>query len=269
MPRPDRNGSRIARLFRQYRQVPDEPRACDLDAICGEDEIEIMVMEHVAPGFTACLICPSDDVPCAIALAPGQNPGRSRFSIAHELGHFHIPSHRKRPSGPCHDEDMDARANTDPGRNYEWEANDFAAELLMPRTLFLRDAAGRDPTFQEIADLASHGMYDVSMTAAALRYVETTRETCALVCAKEGVVEWVSKSDGFRYRIPWKGDPVPPGSSSRAVFDGEQSVATAEQLDPYTWLESEQSSPLELYESTLAIPTQSQVLSLLWAVAEC
>jgi hypothetical protein len=225
-------------------------------------------MEHTAPGFTACLLCPSDDIPCGIALAPGQGPGRTRFSIAHELGHFHIPSHRKRPSRPCREDDMDARADTDPGRNYEWEANDFAAELLMPRTLFLRDSVGRDPTFQEIGGLAGSDMYDVSMTAAALRYVETTREKCALICVKNGVVEWVSKSEGFRYRIPWKGDSVPPASMAKAVFNGEAPVATAEQLDPYTWLEQEQSSPLELYESTLAIPSQSQVLSLLWCVAE-
>jgi hypothetical protein len=70
------------------------------------------------------------------------------------------------------------------------------------------------------------------------------------------------KSDGFRYRIPWKGDPLPQRSSSKAVFDG------AKLLDRYTGLEREQSRALELYESTLAIPTQSQVLSLLWAAAE-
>lgn len=268
MTRFDRNGSRVARLFRQYRKVPEEPRACDLEAICCEDEIEVMVMNHPQPGFTACLVCPSEDVPCGIALAPGQSPGRSRFSIAHELGHFHIPSHRNRPAGPCRDEDMDARADTDPGRNYEWEANEFAAELLMPQTLFVRDAAGRDPTFQDIAELASPGMYGVSMTAAALRYVETTRETCALVCAKEGVIEWVAKSDGFRYRVPWRGDPLPVGSNATAVINGEEPAAGAESLDPYVWLERRQDRPLELYESTLGVPTQSQVLSLLWVVQE-
>lgn len=268
MARLDRDGSRIARLFRQYRQVPEEPRACDLRAICSEDRIEIMVMEREEPGFTACLVCPAEDVPCGIALAPGQSPGRSRFSIAHELGHFHIPAHRNRPAAPCRDEDMDARANTDPGRSYEWEANDFAAELLMPRTLFRRDAAGRDPTFQDIAELASPGMYHVSMTAAALRYVETTRERCALVCAKEGVIQWVAKSDGFRYWIPWRGDPVPLASNISAVFNGEEPALAAEPLDPYVWLEREQDRPVELYESTLGIPTQSQGLSLIWAVAE-
>lgn len=111
-------------------------------------------------------------------------------------------------------------------------------------------------------------MYDVSMTAAALRYVETTRVRCALVCAREGVIQWVAKSDGFRYWIPWNGDPVPLESNGRAVFSGEEPATGAEPLDPYVWLEREQDRPPELYESTLRIPSQSQVLSLIWAVAE-
>lgn len=163
---------------------------------------------------------------------------------------------------------MDARADTETAQKYEWEANDFAAELLMPRTLFSRDSDRRDPTFREVAELAGPDMYNVSMTAAALRYVETTRERCALVCARGGVIEWVSKSEAFGYRIPWKRDAVPPGSNAKAVFNGEQPAAEAEPLDPYTWLEHEQRNPLELFESTLAIPTQSKVLSLLWVEAE-
>ena len=163
---------------------------------------------------------------------------------------------------------MDARSDTDPARNYEWEANDFAAELLMPRTLYSRDVAARDPNFQQIDELAGPEMYDVSMTAAALRYVEVTREACALVCAREGVIQWVSKSEAFRYRIPWKGNRVPPGSGANAVFGGEQPLPMGERLDPYAWLENEQRNPVECFESTLAIPSQSQVLSLLWLIPE-
>ena len=36
----------------------------------------------------------------------------------------------------------------------------------------------------------------------------------------------------------------------------------------YACLEIEQRQPVELFESTLAIPRQSQVLSLVWVVAE-
>lgn len=263
--RVDRNGQRIAQLFRQARGLRED-RACDLDTIRAEDEIDLVISELTNPGYTACLVRPGPDLPCGIILAPGQSRGRERFSVAHELGHYYIPTHRARPTGWCGEEDMVALP--DSGRQYEWEANDFAAELLMPRTLFLADARERDPTFEKICELASPAMYDVSVTAAAIRYVEVTREACALVCARAGTIEWVSKSESFRYRIPWRADALPAGSLARHVLNGGKPNGLPETLDPYAWLEVEQPGDPELFESTLAIPSQDQVLSLIWVVEE-
>lgn len=41
-----------------------------------------------------------------------------------------------------------------------------------------------------------------------------------------------------------------------------------EQVDPYAWLEKEQYTPVELFESVHCIPTQAQILSLVWVVPE-
>ena len=264
--RPSRNGRRIAQLFRRARGLSDGARACDLDGILAEDDIEVVESEVREPGYTACLVRPAPDLPAGIMLAPGQNHGRRQFSIAHELGHYHIPTHKDRATGWCDDADMAAGAHG--GRIHEREANDFAAELLMPRHLFSQDAQGRDPNFREIGELAERDMYDVSRTAAALRYVEVTRSACSLVCARDGVIEWVAKSKNFVYRIPWRGDAVPVESHAKAIFNGEEANEEAEPLDPYTWLEIEQHQPVELFESTLAIPRQSQVLSLVWVEVE-
>ena len=81
-------------------------------------------------------------------------------------------------------------------------------------------------------------------------------------------VSALRKSKNFVYRIPWRGDPVPTESHAKAVFNGEEAIDGPEPLDPYTWLEIEQRQSVELFESTLAIPRQSQVLSLVWVVAE-
>jgi hypothetical protein len=264
--RKDRNGLRIARLFRQARGLTDAERACDLHRLLVEDEIDLAVSDLPNPGYTACLVCPGPGFPSGIIVAPGQSHGRERFSIAHELGHYHIPTHKNRPPGWCGEEDMVARA--DSGRQYEWEANDFAAELLMPRSRFQYDLQGRDPVFRDLFELASADMYDVSVTAAALRYVELTSEACALVCAEEGLIKWVAKADAFRYTLPWRGDSLPAASIARAVFSGEQANDGLEALEPHVWLDTKQNSRLELFESTLAIPSQRQVLSLIWAVAD-
>lgn len=261
-----RDGRRVARLFNQYRDVGDDQRACDLHRILKDDEMEVVVSHVAEPGYTACLLCPVPNMPGGIVLAPGQNRGRTRFSIAHELGHYHIPSHDRQSRGWCGEKDMVARKEWD--AKLEWEANDFAAELLMPRKPFSRDVEGRDPAFREIAELASREMYDVSRTAAALRYVELAKKRCALVCAERGTIEWVAKSKDFPYRIPWIGDPVPPGSMNAFTFNGDGDVPEVEELDPYIWLEIEQQPPVELFESTLSIPTQNQVLSLIWVVPE-
>ena len=106
-------------------------------------------------------------------------------------------------------------AHEDSGRRYEWEANQFAAELLMPRHLFSQDAEHRDAAFHEIAELASQSWYDVSVTAAAIRFVEVTSEACALVSAHDGLIDWVMKSEAFVYRIPWRGDRLPWKASQR------------------------------------------------------
>lgn len=261
-----RDGRRVARLFNQYRDVGDDERACDLHRILEEDGIELVTSDVRKPGYTACLLCPVPDKPGGIILAPGQSRGRTRFSIAHELGHYHIPSHGGRSRGWCGEKDMVAREDWD--ATLEWEANDFAAELLMPRKPFSRDVEGRDPAFKEIGELASPDMYDVSRTAAALRYVELAKRRCALVCAEDGNIDWVAKSKDFPYRIPWIGDLVPPSSMSAFTFNGEGDVSSLEELDPYVWLEIEQRRPVELFESTLSIPTQDQVLSLMWVVPE-
>ena len=48
------------------------------------------------PHYTACLIrAPAGCRGGGIFLAPGQDSGRKPFSMAHELGHFHIPSHAR------------------------------------------------------------------------------------------------------------------------------------------------------------------------------
>lgn len=84
----------------------------------------------------------------AIFVAPGRGNGRRRFSIAHELGHYLL--HR----------DLIA-AGTTPGPEHEREANEFAAELLMPEEVIRRAA------LNQLAELKDHFL--VSPTALQVR----------------------------------------------------------------------------------------------------
>src|SRR4051812_26261507 len=120
-----RDGLRIARLFRQARQLADT-RACPVETIAEEDDLEIVESRYSDPGYTACLVrAPDGDKGGLISLSQGQDRGRRRFSVAHELGHYHIPKHAGLARTPCAERDLRARSHD--ARQAEWEANDFAA----------------------------------------------------------------------------------------------------------------------------------------------
>lgn len=114
---------------------------------------------------------------------------RTRFTIAHELGHFLIPSHIPSDEGGflCRVQDMLAlKANEgDRRQKMEVEANRFAALILMPPPLFRPDAAqGKEPNLRQIVALAAR--YDVSKEAAARAYVQFRDEPVAIVITQNG-----------------------------------------------------------------------------------
>lgn len=78
-----------------------------------------------------------DGLPPVIAVDPGMPGDRLRFTIAHELGHIAMHHHLALPGGDC-----------------ETEADEFAAEFLMPRdeiSPFLRSI-----TLEKLAQLKAH-----------------------------------------------------------------------------------------------------------------
>lgn len=254
-------GRRIASLYRQERGL-DGVRQCPLDELLTVDSVELAESHLGDPGYLGALIRPPYS-PCpGILLAPGQTPGQRRFSIAHELGHLHIPTHAK-VVGTCASDDMSAGAPT-----MELEANDFAAELLMPRNLF-REDVGEPPTgFETLYDITDD--YGVSVTAAARRLVELAREACAVILVEKGRVRWIQRSRPWTRRslaLPmWVGDRVAEESATAALLRGEQIGPELHEVDPACWLTRANSH--EVLESVHAIPEHGAVLTLIWALED-
>jgi len=255
-----REGRRIAQLFRQSRGLRDI-RTCDLEAIVAEDDINVAEISLADPGFTACLLREPNSTP-GIFLAPGQDIGRRRFSIAHELGHFHIPRHQTIGAG-LHCSDADLNVGLNDKKRTEWEANDFAAELLMPERLFSADASRYAASFESAIKLAGTDMYNVSITAAALRIVQTSRAKCCLVSASRGRINWIARSSACPYILHGPGDPIPRQSAIAGVMRGEDSLTSQIDVDPNAWVDSRNADYYEVYESTHCIPTLDQILTLI------
>jgi IrrE N-terminal-like domain len=166
-------------------------------------------------------------------------PERQRYTIGHELGHFLNPWHQP-PSEEgfrCTGMDMvrtEARSG-DRAAQMEVEANIFAAELLLPRTLFLRDLRGRAGLdLEHILQLAAR--YAVSKEATGRRYVALQDEPCAIVFSRAGVIRYCRRSRDFPFLDIQSGQPV-PAQSLAARDDGLQGVVSDwSDVDGGIWL---------------------------------
>jgi hypothetical protein len=131
------------------------------------------------------------------------------------------------------------------GSGRESEANDFAAELLMPE-IFFKKACERDrPSLRDVADLAE--TFGTSLTATALRFVHFSPEPCAVVHATEGAVDWLDWSADFKLGIK-KGTRLTPRTYAGDLFAGSPVDDRLQQVDGDAWSDSSRASSIDLFE---------------------
>ena len=127
----------------------------------------------------------------------GRTEGRVRFSLAHELGHYYIASHREYLlRGNNHNSVADFRSK-DPR---EAEADEFAASLLMPHELFAGELKVRrlqSCTLKDLRRLADE-VFKTSITSTVRRYCQFDWEACAMIVSKAGRVVWAFHSQSMR-----------------------------------------------------------------------
>ena len=113
-------------------------------------------------------------------------PGRVRFSIAHELGHWERHMELSQ-AWLCSSRDIHAYS----GSAAEIEANAFAGELLMPSSL-LRPRLHGGLSIAMLCSVASD--FETSLTAMAVRAVEETDEDAYVLFSQNGIVRWWRRS---------------------------------------------------------------------------
>ena len=116
-------------------------------------------------------------------------PGRIRFTMAHELGHYIL--HRQTSKiFECSQDDMLRWESLE--KRIEAEADVFASYLLMPIDDF-RGRIGHDLVNLDVLnDCAKR--YGVSLTAAVLKWLEFTPERAVLVVSTGGYILWARSS---------------------------------------------------------------------------
>jgi len=144
----------------------------------------------------------------------GEHQPRTRFSIAHELGHYFLDAHQAylRRTGKSHP----SRGEFLSDRNIETEADAFAAGLLMPASLLGPRVNDGEMCFADIQAWA--GDFKTSVTSTARRAVELSDFPCALIGVREGRVAFSFQSQamiegGCYPRL--RGSALPPGAQAK------------------------------------------------------
>lgn len=192
-------------------QLEDQgPRVAVREIAAAIDIYEIR--EERLDGLEGALVTPPDKNGGAILVRFDRPETRRRFTIAHELGHYVNPWHRSNsPSGfRCTTADMstDRFRKGDFKAEMEAQANEFAAELLMPsRRMTAQLAKSKGVDLTQIVRVAD--VFEVSKEAAARRYVNFAKEPVAVVFGKDGKVRYSKKRDDFPWLEVKNGDLLP------------------------------------------------------------
>jgi len=193
----------------------------------------------------------------SIRVKSGLNPGRKRFTIAHEIGHFvlhpldsHDREHTRSTFTIWHDASEEA------------EANIFAAELLMPEFLFKPRSRGRVPSLALLDGLAEE--FSSSTMATAFQYLQYTNEQVALAVSEGERILWTKKVKDFWPRI--QRNKVHPHSAAGEIISGKAGDTKKMVRSPvYAWLENfSEDSEREIMEDSRLIEYYGQTITLLW-----
>jgi hypothetical protein len=161
-----------------------EPEEIDLEAVAWHTGV-VKVKYRELDGCEARIVGLGDKAIITVDRRP--IPQRRRFSVAHELGHWHF--HRGRTM-LCRREDIGEQAGT---HESERSANRFAASLLLPAYLLL-PLARRHPqlTLKALRELAHR--FGASLSATAISLVEAAHSPTVLVCHGLGGRRWFVRS---------------------------------------------------------------------------
>jgi hypothetical protein len=124
-------------------------------------------------------------------MSPGLHHPRTRFSIAHELGHYFIEHHHRylRGGGKPHASSSEYITKV----LWEREADTFAASLLLPTHLAGPALNKGELTLARIDQVA--GDFQTSLVSTAIRGVRLSDLPCAVAGLRDGQIAWMFPSE--------------------------------------------------------------------------
>jgi len=192
--------------------------------------------------------------------------GARRFPIAHEIGHIRLG--HEIPDGSAGDiVERICNPLVACRRESERAASVFAAEITMPELLVRPFCANEHATLAPAREIAHE--FTTSLLASAMRFVELTRQRCAIAYSRLGCVCWIKPSATFPEWIP-KGTLLDPSSAAFDYHRGGTIETTPRMIAASAWLPRARidGSNVEIVEHSAVIPELGAVFTMLW-IPDC
>jgi Zn-dependent peptidase ImmA (M78 family) len=192
-------------------------------------------------------------------------PGKKRYAIAHEIGHFEM--HRN--SIPLIVDTEDNFVDWLKTGPHEKEANEFAAEFLMPRDVFAKECKGKGKRLSPELIRSLAARFQTSLTSTLMRYVEFGNHEVCLVYCKDNKMGWFKKSTDFHHFLNFQSGQHPPtGSVAYEMFTKKTYYEDSDQKQQVwksDWFVLKDDEPdLPFFEFCVYVPTYHYSLSLIW-----
>lgn len=189
---------------------------------------------------------------------------KKRFAAAHELGHYEM--HRNLQ--PIFSDTESDLLNWYQGGPHEIEANEFASEFLMPSEIFYRECERKKFGPTVIEHLANR--FQVSKTAAILKFVKAGNHPVCIVYCKDNQMKWFKPSQDFRYFLEFVRDQPPPSGSvayelftSGKIYSGDERKQDIWKSD---WLRmrNDDEKDTRFFEYCLHVKSFNYTISVIW-----
>ena len=223
-------------------------------------QLGLEIREVSADGFDGALIRAGEVPLGAVVIRKSiREAGRKNFTLAHEIGHFLLPGHGN-VELVCTKSDIGNWG--DASKEIEREADDFAAELLMPSALVRPIIDSAAPSLQLVEKIAQR--FHTSLSAAAWRFCDLAKEPCAIVWSRQRRIDWSKRSETSPLSLR-KGSPLGEGTLAARAFADLPIPKQPQAVPAVFWMPSgDLAEETKLWEQSKALPAYDSVISLLW-----
>lgn len=233
--------------------------------IAKKEGINVIAKEAGSAGVSGFLVRVGNEFTIGYSQAI-TNEGFIRFTVGHELGHYFLPGHPE-ALFPHGDGVHESKSGFVSSNEYERQADHFAAALLMPRELFVRELRAAGSGFEAVDRLSVQ--CKTSVTATAIRFAGFTDDAIAVIMSEGQSVKWCCLSRSLKElkKMEWKCRGLPRSTTTAAFNDAAENVAEGKRDEGLTCLDYwfNGAPSVEMEEHVVGLGSYGRTLTILTA----